>query len=107
MSIPYDVQSNRQRPDQVRLNMRCVSELQAEAIRRALRARFPWVSGLMGSLNPAYSHFLFVSTSVEALRGAWSAVEAEAETAVAGQHVGPASAQWATRRGTPELVELR
>lgn len=110
MSIPYHVQPNPKRPDQVRLDIRCVSEMQAEAVRRALRRRFQWVSSLMESFSREHSHFLFVTTTENAVRTAWATIETEAETAVASQPanstVSP-SGQSAIPRRTHELEELR
>ncbi len=83
MTIPKRITVNESRPEQVRLFVRCVNDLQAEALRRALSTRFHWVSTLMPSFNSNFSHFLFVTATQEAVEELWDEVCALAGTAVA------------------------
>ncbi len=91
MSIPFRTQVNVARHEQIRLFVRCTGELQAEALWRALRRRFAWVSKLLPSFDLAFSHFFFVTTTEEALRAAWPAIEAEVARATASGGIAAAS----------------
>lgn len=71
MSLPYRAEPNPNHADQIRLFVRCASDAQAEALWRALRGHFPWVSRRMSSLDPAFSAFFYVRTSVIELQRAW------------------------------------
>ena len=63
MSMPYRVQPNPGRPEQIKLFVRCASDGQAEALLRVLRGHFPWVSTLLTSFDAAFSHFFIITTS--------------------------------------------
>jgi len=78
MSLPYRAEPNPNpnRPDQIRLFVRCTSDGQAEALWRALRGRFPWVSSRMSSFDPAFSTFFFVQANEADIQGAWPQIVA-------------------------------
>gem|GEM_PF-2287921 len=75
MSIPYHTEANPGKPDQIKLFVRCTSEHQAEALWRVLRSKFVWVSNLRSSFNASFSHFFFLTTSMEAFKSTWPAIE--------------------------------
>ena len=105
MSMPYRVQPNPGRPEQIKLFVRCASDGQAEALLRALRGRFGKVSNLLTSFDATFSHFFFVTTSAEAFTTAWPELAAAVTQATAAP---PASTETPapSRPATNPLTEL-
>ncbi len=60
--------------DQIGVRLKCVSELQAEELHRAIRERFK-VTKLMPSHHGEYTHFVYVTATEENLRQAWSSID--------------------------------
>lgn len=83
MSLPYRAEPNPNHSNQIRLFVRCASDVQAEALWRALRGRFPWVSRRMSSFDPAFSAFFYVQTSEADLQSAWPQIVAAIASATA------------------------
>lgn len=90
MSIPYRTQLNRNRPEQIKLFVRCVSESQSEALWRTLRKHFARVSNPMQSFDSSFSHFFFVETSEDALRASWEQIVAVIAPLTIGSSTSPA-----------------
>lgn len=97
MSLPYRAEPNPKQADQIRLFVRCASDAQAEALWRALRERFPWVSRRMSSFDLAFNAFFFVQASQPELQGAWPQLMAA---------VAPTPPAQAPPRAAPQLGDL-
>lgn len=75
MNLTYRAEINPKDRSQVRLFVSCRNDVQAEALWRALRERFPYVSCRMSSFDPAFTTFFFVRTSEDMLQQAWTQIE--------------------------------
>lgn len=74
--IPMEIDPGLGKTDQVGLRMRCLNDMQAEAVHRTLRTQFPGTSTLMRSFHPDYSHFVYVQANETAVRNKWPSIEA-------------------------------
>ncbi|MBX0329015.1 hypothetical protein K2Z83_15155 [Oscillochloris sp. ZM17-4] len=102
MSLSYRAAPNPNNTDQIRLFVRCASDMQAESLWRALRERFPWVSRRMSSFDPAFSAFFFVQASEVELQSAWPQIVA----AVAPATAMPTTAPQPAPRAASQLSDL-
>ncbi|MBF2002487.1 MAG: hypothetical protein IGS38_17415 [Synechococcales cyanobacterium M58_A2018_015] len=74
MKFQYEIVSKLGGSEQVGLRLKCVSQLQAEELHRALRERFK-VTKLMPSLHGEYTHFTYVTATEEELQQGWASIE--------------------------------
>ena len=62
-------------PDQIGVQLICINQIQAEAVRRAIQQGFK-TSPVLRSLNPRFSHFLYVTGTQAAFEQRWPSIEA-------------------------------
>lgn len=75
MKFQYEIVPKLGGADQIGLRLKCISELQAEELHRAIRERFK-ATKLMPSHHGEYTHFVYVTSTEENLRQTWSSIEA-------------------------------
>jgi hypothetical protein len=75
MKFQYEIVPKLGGADQIGLRLKCISELQAEELHRAIRERFK-TTKLMPSHHGEYTHFVYVTATEENLRQTWSSIEA-------------------------------
>ena len=75
MKFQYEIVPKLGGADQIGLRLKCISELQAEELHRAIRERFK-VTKLMPSHHGEYTHFVYITATEENLRQTWSSIEA-------------------------------
>lgn len=100
--IPKEILPHLGEADQIGLRMRCINQLQADAVHRALRDRFQ-VSRLMNAFHVAYTHHLYITASAEQVSLVWSEIEAAVSTPTSPQ----VPTQPRTFRPVPQTISQR
>ena len=78
IAIPLEVAQDTRKPERAGLHFRCDGTVDPELVRQELRRHFRnRVSGLLPSFRGAagYTHFLYVTATVEQVRVAWPIIE--------------------------------